>query len=241
MIDLQSALRQYQLFPLVKSVNANPNASSEELVASNGSNPMNLLVSTFNPSAISASTAGSSNYTTMERARSGSFAQAQGAQHCTALLCSTYGALLSTPQSTLNTLFCLLLVTCTSNELTRDGPLTDALCCARVAQQSTLPDMNSFSRGSSKQASVANTFEFDAATAAAAAAAGAGTANLAFYSSPLYYQAPQQLQQFVQPYAQGYPTMFITPPDPRCVCVSNAHTHTHTHTTQHTHTHTHTR
>ena len=88
-----------------------------------------------------------------------------------------------------------------------------------VAQQSALPDMNSFSRGSSKQVSVANAFEFDAATAAAAAAAGAGTANL-FYSSPLYYQAPQQLQQlqqFVQPYAQSYPTaMFITPPDPRC-------------------------
>ena len=76
--------------------------------------------------------------------------------------------------------------------------------------------MNSFSRGSSKQA--ANAFEFDAATAAAAAAANAGTANFAaIYGSPLYYQAPQQLQQFVQPYAQGYPTMFISPPDPRFV------------------------
>lgn len=95
--------------------------------------------------------------------------------------------------------------------------------CARVAsQQSQLPDMNSFSRGgSSKQAAAA--FDFEAATAAAAAAASAGaagTANFALlgngqlYSYGQLYQTPQQ---FVQPYAQGYPTaMFITPPDPTC-------------------------
>ena len=80
MIDLQSALRQYQLFPLVKSVNASANNASSELFSSNSSNQqMNLLVGTFNPSAVSASTAGASNYTTMERARSSSIAQAQGA------------------------------------------------------------------------------------------------------------------------------------------------------------------
>ena len=102
MIDLQSALRQYQLFPRLNSLNSSPNASSE-LVASNASNQMNLLVGTFNPSAVSASTAGASNYATMERARSGSLAQAQGALHCSAY------SILDTQYNTLLVALCLHL------------------------------------------------------------------------------------------------------------------------------------